>query len=113
MPEEKRIPDFSTDEKQILRLSKNMQDLVATEGWREYEKVIKLQIADRERLVTVPLSSAIPAFEGMDFTTRAAHVEVVKGALIGLRLALDLPSATIKHASDIRAEHSPGVTTDD
>lgn len=99
---------YSPDEKQILRLADVMKDLRLTEGWKEYVKVLDTQIKDREQVVQTPLSASIVAFQGMDFNTRAVHVEAVKGALIALRLARDLPNTIIDHANEIRAKNSPG-----
>lgn len=105
-------PNYNRDETHVLRLSRLFDDMTSTEGWKEYEKVLRAQIKDRELLVGIPISTDNPAFAGMDFTTRVAAVEVIKGALIGLNLALSLPSATMKHAKDIVTEHSPKEKTD-
>lgn len=85
-----------------------MKDLIRTEAWSEYQKVLDEQIAQREKIIQTPLSESLGIFTGMDFNTRAVHVEVVKGALIALRLARNLPTTIINHANDIRAENSPG-----
>lgn len=98
---------FNKDETHVLRLARHFRDMVETEWWREFEKLVQMQIAMRERVLLTPLGDQNPAFDGLDFTSRAVKMEAIKGAIIGLRLALSIPSDTINHAADIRAEHSP------
>jgi hypothetical protein len=100
------VIEYSTDERSILRLAEGFREMVATDWWREYVKVLDAQIADRELVLLLPMSDQHPRFNGMDFNTRAVALEVIKGALIGLRLAKSIPTATIAHASDIVREHS-------
>lgn len=104
------MSDFNVEEKAILRLAESFREMEGTAWWKEYEKIIRAQIEIREALLRIPLSEANEAFKGMDFVTRAASQEIIKGAIIGLRLALSIPSLTIKHGSDIVQEH--GVTED-
>lgn len=104
MSEESPKPAFEPEEKEILRWATAMKDLLGTEGWKTFEEIVKRQIDTRQMLLVTPLSASVPAFAGMDFTTRAAHLETIKGAIIGLRLALDTPPAIIKQATDIRSE---------
>lgn len=104
-------PVYNTEEVHVLRLARHFKDMGETEWWREYAKVLQAQIVEREKLLLTPLGDQHPAFEGLDFTTRAVKLEAIKGAIIGLRLALSIPSDTMSHADAIRAEHS--LTKDD
>lgn len=106
MPEP--ILDYGTDEKQVLRLAAHFREMVATDWWKEYVRILDAQISDREQLLLLPVSEQHPKFQGMDFQTRAVSLETIKGAIIGLRLAKTIPSATIDHASDIVRDHSVG-----
>ena len=103
--------DYNAEEKAILRLARAFREMEATEWWKEYEKIVRAQIDTRETLLRLPLSETNEAFKGMDFMTRAASQETIKGAVIGLRLALSIPSLTIKHGSDILRDHG-GVNED-
>lgn len=103
---------YSPDEKEILKLADVMRDFRLTEGWKEFEKVLDQQIRLREVIVQSPLSENITAFAGMDFTTRAVHVESVKGALSALRTVRNLPATIIDQATDIRKSNSPGDDDD-
>lgn len=98
------MADYSTEEKQVLRLAEHFRSMVETEWWKEYRKVLDEQIRQRELLVSLPLSDKSPAFEGLDFMTRASKIETLKGAIIGLRLALSIPDLTIGHSKDIVRE---------
>lgn len=106
------MAEYNKEEREILRLSRQFGGMTGSEWWKEYATILRAQIETRERLVMLPLSEKNQAFEGMDFTTRAASLETIKGAIIGLRLALAIPELTMKHASDIVAEHSPEDTED-
>lgn len=103
---------YNAEEREILRLSGVFEGMANTEWWGEYRKILLAQIETRERLVLLPLSERNSAIEGIDFQTRAASQETIKGAIIGLRLALAIPDLTMKHASDIVADHSSGDPDD-
>ncbi len=109
MPE---APAFNPDERHVLRLAEHFRSMTATEWWKEFEKILLTQIAERERILLTPISANHEAFKGQDFTTRVVQLETIKGAIIGLKLALSIPSDTINHASSIRAEHSPDGVDD-
>lgn len=100
------MADYSTEERAVLRLAENFREMTESKWWQEYVKVLDAQIADRETLLLLPMSEQHPRFNGMDFNTRAVALEIIKGALIGLRLAKSIPTATIAHASDIVRDHS-------
>lgn len=101
------MAEYNAEEREILRLSRAFEGMTGSEWWQEYAKILQSQIVTRERIALLPLSEKNPAFEGMDFSTRAASQETIKGAIIGLRLALAIPELTMKHAADIVGEHSP------
>lgn len=103
--------EYNEEERYVLRLANEFREMEATSWWKEFKRIVEVQISTRERLVMLPLSERNPAFEGMDFTTRAASLETIKGAIIGLRLALSIPAETISHATDIVKDHS-GVDED-
>lgn len=90
---------LSAEERSILRIAKLFEEMVATEAWKEYRKILESQVSERERLALMPLAE----MQG-DFYGRAAHMECIKGAIIGLRLALSIPASTIDHAKDILRE---------
>ena len=101
-----------SEQKSVKTLARLMGEMVATDGWKEYMKILAEQIATRERMIAAPLHDLQPApiaargqdtqvvFSAMDFTTRSVALECVKGALIGLKLARDMPSIIIADAKD-------------
>ena len=100
------MAEYSAEERSVLRLAENFREMTESKWWQEYVKILDAQIADREALLLLPMSDQHPRFQGMDFNTRAVALEVIKGAMIGLRLAKSIPTATIAHASDIVRDHS-------
>jgi hypothetical protein len=91
------------EEIQILKQARLFRDMVATEAWLEYVKVLEAQIAAREEVLHIPLHSLPPHFvpPSTDLSSKAAAIESVKGAIIGLRTALNTPTATIESAREI------------
>jgi hypothetical protein len=94
---------MSPENTQILKQARLFRDLVATEGWREYVKVLEAQISAREEIIHLPLHALPPHFvpPGTDLASKAAALESAKGAIIGLRLAIHTPVATIESAHEI------------
>lgn len=94
------------EEVQILKQARLFKDLVDTEGWKALVEVLQAQIATREAIVLTPLHAlppnSVPA--ETDLASKAAALEVFKGAIIGIRLALNTPKATIESAADIARE---------
>lgn len=100
----------SPEEVQLLKQARLLKEIVDTPGWREYESILRAQIATREAIVLSPLH-ALPANsvpQETDLASKAAAMEMFKGAIIGLRLALETPKATIESASDIAQESRKG-----
>lgn len=92
------------DEQKIVEQMKVLEDLIQTKGWKNYETVLRMQLATRMRILRTPLHE-IPAPQGiLDGVTRMAQLETVKGAIIGIELCLNLPHATIEHGKQILAE---------
>ncbi len=106
---DEKTPNYNAEERDVLKCARLFRDLIATEGWIEYQKMLDAQLASRSRILATPLD-ALPSgeFQQMDFVAKAAKMESVKGAIIGLTLARSLPELTIQSASDIVKEHSLG-----
>lgn len=102
-------PDFqyNKEEKQVMRAARAFEDMVSTDGWKHFVSTLEAQIAERMQIIQTPLHALPgPQFANMDMMGRATALESVKGAVIGLRLALSLPSATMNHAKQIVVDHS-------
>lgn len=95
----------SPEEVQILKQARLIKDMEATEGWKVYKEILSSQIETRLRIIERPFHD-MPheQFPGMDLAAKAAAVESIKGAVIGLRLALSLPASIIQSAAEIMRE---------
>lgn len=98
-------------EKEILRQGNLLKEFLDTPGWKEYARILEEQIVTREKLLQLPIIELWPQeLNGvrLDFVTKAAAQESIKGAIIGLRAALSLPASIVEHASEIRKEARTG-----
>src|SRR5512139_796103 len=95
----------SPEEVQILKQARVIKEMEATEGWRTFAAVLQAQIDTRMKIIERPFHD-MPheQFPGMDLAAKAAAVESIKGAVIGLRLALSLPASIIQSAAEIMRE---------
>lgn len=112
--------DYTAEERQILKQGREFSDLVGSPGWKAFEALIQAHIATRERIILLPITEVAPKHisgvgaDGQpqvgeapwDFYTRAASLEVIKGALIGLKLSLSLVTTTMQQAKEIADQHS-------
>lgn len=105
----------SKEDIQDLKVAEHMRDLVASPGWKVYEQLLQNHLETKRRELEMPLHPiyAINAASGIPEPQLAdgiAHVlvgEAAKGAIIGLRLALGLPSGIIAGADEIRKRLHP------
>ena len=92
--------EYDAEERRVLRLRRAMEDLTASPAWREYEAILKAQISVRENtILNEPAASNGPT----DPLGRLLQLETIKGALIGLKLALSTPQTIIAEAKEIVA----------
>lgn len=83
-------------EKELSRFAAAMRELVDTKAWRTYCEIIEQQIRTRETIILDNPAGNAPSGETpMDMLLR---LEQIKGARLGLRLALDSPSRIIEDA---------------
>lgn len=92
---------LSKDEILILKQARELGDMMATPGWKVYTTLIGQQLEDRQNLMVTPLAS-LPNMDGCDGMTRAAALEGIKGAYMGLRLALTIPQTIVAEAERLR-----------
>src|SRR4051812_48210822 len=96
---------YSESETALLKQARELKDLVDHPSWRVFQKMLVAQFEARMGILATPLHALqSEEFKGMDFTSKAMQVESIKGAIIGLRLAHDLPQLTITQASDLVRE---------
>lgn len=93
--------------KEEVTLARDMSELIEVKGWPSYEKLLKAQIELREQMLSTPLSQLnSPEFQGLDFQSKLVTLETIKGAIIGLRLALSLPRSIIDTAKDVTSSQN-------
>lgn len=93
------MPDVAANA-QIQKQARVISEIVGSEGWKIFVTVLQEQIALREKLLGQPLHD-LPNPNRLDFVALAASQEAIKGTIIGLKLALDLPRVMIEHSRDI------------
>lgn len=103
--------NYKPEEVQILKQARLFRDLVAMEAWKELEKLLKANIETRKSILVTPLDQIGGIPSDTPFDVRAAKMEVIKGAVIGLNLAVQLPHATIAEAENIIKGSEPEGTT--
>jgi hypothetical protein len=93
----------NADDVQILKQARVFKDMIETEGWKAYAQVLEAQIMAREEVLHCPIHALPPHFvnPSTDLASKAAALESAKGAIIGLRIALRTPFATIESAKEI------------
>lgn len=82
------------DEKSILRFSRAFEPMLRSEGWHFYRELLTKHIEDRQQIV----NSASTSIEAV------LQSEGAKGALAGLRLALQVVDVIVEQAKAIRIE---------
>lgn len=105
--------EYDAEERRVLRLRRAMEDLTASPAWKEYEAILQSQIKVRENaILNEPAAGQGPT----DPLGRLLGLETIKGALIGLKLALSTPQTIIAEAKEIvaaRKDHGDSGEGDD
>ncbi len=96
---------YNEQEREVLRFAKTMQSLAEYKEWKDLCDYIDKAIAARDKIVYTPLSQLPADYDKLDFIGRATALELIKGAVIGLRLIRSLPESTSQLAQDIVHDH--------
>jgi CxxC motif-containing protein (DUF1111 family) len=112
-------PALSKDEVVMLREAREIRDMLASPGWKIYERIVKAQMAHRFEMVMKPAhdmnQTKVDVIDGqaqvtnspLDGMSRFGAVEHIKGAYNGLQLALSTPYSMLSEADRLREEASP------
>lgn len=105
MAEEQRdLFDWKSTETELLKQAAIFKEffpaLQKNKAFELWQQLMISQIETRMQILTTPLADVANS-QGMDAATRAMRMEVVKGAVIGLRLALTTIPQTIAQADDL------------
>jgi hypothetical protein len=106
MPEDQSPPSISKEDAEIVKTARDMSDHIRTDAWKVVENTLKKQVEERLMVLSRPMHSlgGLPEFVALDYASKAAALESIKGAIVGLRLAMDLPHAIIRHSDQIRSK---------
>jgi len=88
--------DYTEEERELLRQAKAMREIIDTKAWQIYAVIIESQIKTRESII---MDSAPGVVEPL-------ALEHIKGARLGLRLALDTVKQIIADVADLTAQES-------
>ena len=86
---------LSSDEKAVMKVAEALEGLVKHPGWQVYKDILEARIRAAEEIVLTTCNTLNEAMEQNAY----------KGQVIALRLALELPHATMSQAREIRLEH--------
>lgn len=107
------MAEVSKEELRLAADGREVADMLRSKGWAVFERVLNAQIKVRQDMLLLP-SHELKHESGMlDGVSRMLAQECVKGALIGLRLALATPSAMVAQADEIRSRANSGEETND
>lgn len=114
---------LSKDEMDLVRGGRELADMMRTPGWKVLERILQSHIDTRMQKLLMPLHdfqrlsgvshNGVAAAEAMDGQSAVLAQECIKGALIGLRLALSMPSTIVNEADALRARATQGEDHDD
>lgn len=86
------IKSVSEEKKIDLRIYRDISDMLLLPGWKHYQRILEKHIQDQTKRALMP-AVLNPEVDGM---SQVLCGESAKGAIIGLRLALSLPSGIIE-----------------
>lgn len=97
------VTDYNEEERELLRQARAMKELIDTKPWQIYSQIIESQIKTRENI----LMDSPPG------TVSELQAEHIKGARLGLRLALETVRLIITDATDVAREHGASEGDDE
>jgi hypothetical protein len=89
---------LNAEEINSLKLAREMEDLLRTPGWKAYAKLLEHHVHQKLQQSSAVCKNLDEAIE------QNSH----KGAVLGLRLALDLPKGIIAVAEQIKSTLGDG-----
>lgn len=109
MEENKYTGTLTAEDREDLRDAKIIEEFIEHAFWKTLRRRLERALEMRRQILETPLhmipSEAIP--QG-DFLSRAAALENIKGAMIGLRTAIELPQRIVESRSNILANQNAG-----
>jgi len=100
----------SKEDLEDLKVGRALEEMLVTEGWKIYEKLLTKHLVEKRDAALSPLSPRVQPDGSLFFPDGVTHVllgEAAKGAIIGIRLALELPRGIVAQTQDLRKQVVP------
>lgn len=104
------------EDRDDLKIGTAVELMLSSDGWKYYERILQSKLDEKIRSALAPISPIIQPDHTVVMPDGVTHVllgEAAKGAIIGLRLALELPRGIVLQTKALRAELFPGTATSD
>lgn len=83
----------SKEEIQDIKIARSMEDMIHSEGWKHYSTILEHHIKMKTNEALAPVNAFATEVDGIK---QVLVGESAKGAILGLRLALSLPSGIVQ-----------------
>ena len=88
--------EFSKEEKAELRTGTAIRNMLNTDGWKVYSKILEMHLNGKRN------EWEAPAEAKLDGIAQVLRSESAKGAIMGLRLALSIPGSILDNDKILR-----------
>lgn len=99
-----------------LKIASELEDMLLTPGWKHFSELLEMKIKERTITALMPIMPSVmydpergSVISNLDGVSHVLVGEASKGAIMGLRLALGLPSDIIAGAKAIRDSLKPSA----
>lgn len=102
-----REVSLTTEDKQVLRTARVIDEMVATAGWKVLAAILTRKLQEKRNEyespaeVTVTAAGVVVPLDGISQLLRS---ESAKGSIMGIRLALELPGSMLADAANLRIQ---------
>lgn len=94
-------------DKEDLRVGKALEAMLHTDGWKIYQKLLEGHLRQKTSAALSPIAPIVQPDHTVIMPDGVTHVllgEAAKGAIIGLRLALELPHGIVTQMKDLHQQ---------
>ena len=88
--------ELTKDERAELRTGTAIRNLLNTEGWKVYQRILEMHLQGKRN------EFEVPAEKDLDGIAQVLSAESAKGAIMGLRLALGIPESILANDKVLR-----------
>lgn len=90
--------ELTKDEKRVLRTGRVIREMMNTPGWKIYFEVLSYHLTAKRN------EHEAPAEVSLDGIAQVLRSESAKGAIMGLRFAIELPQGMLTDADNLRVQ---------